>query len=81
MIAPNKDFREGYPEKGYKELIKAVLDDPFAEGTSFGGLNPDYITEMIKYIIYTEKYKKVNVTVAREPDGYHLKIKINKKGK
>ena len=81
MIAPNKDFREGYPEKGYKELIKAIFADTFAEGTTFGGLHPDHISEILKHILYREKFKKVNITVSLEADGYHLNIKINRKGK
>ena len=81
MIAFRKNFGKNYPEKGYKELIKALFDDPFVEGTVLGGLHPDHITELIKHIIYAEQYKKVNITVSMEPDGYHLKLKINRKGK
>ena len=81
MIAFKKGFSKHSAEKGYQELIKTLLDGTFAEGTSFGGLHPEYIGEILKYILYREKFKKVNITVSIEPDGYHLKVKINKKGK
>ena len=81
MIAFRKNFGENYPEKGYKKLIKALFDDPFVEGTVLKGLHPDHITELIKHIIYNENHKKVNFTVALDSDGYHLKLKINRKGK
>ena len=73
MIAFKKGFSKHSSEKGYQELIKTLLEDTFAEGTSFG--------EILKHILYREKFKKVNITVSIEADGYHLKVKINRKGK
>jgi len=81
VIAFKKGFSKHSSKKGYQELIKTLFEDTFAEGTSFGGLHPEYIGEILKHILYREKFKKVNITVSLEADGYHLNIKINRKGK
>jgi hypothetical protein len=81
VIAFNKEFSLNKDIKtGIKELVDALLDDPLPAGTVLRDLHSNHISEIIKHIIYHEKYDKVNFTVSLEADGYHLKVKINKKG-
>ena len=75
-------------KKDLKELVKKLmtiqddqddLNEKYAEASYQGGLNPSHVTEIIKYILYTQEYRSVDMRVQVEEDGYHLGILIAKK--
>jgi len=69
-------------KKDLKKLVEALMEseEEYNEGEYIGGINPSYITEILKDIIYKQKYKYVDLRVQLENDGYHLGILIAKKG-
>ena len=75
-------------KKDLKELVQKLMtiqddgddfNEKYSESSYHGGLNPSHVTEIIKYILYTQEYRSVDMRVQVEEDGYHLGILIAKK--
>ena len=77
------DGKIAISKKDLKKLVKKLMtlkdNEEYDEASYHGGLNPSHVTEIIKYILYTQEYKGVDMRVQVEEDGYHLGVLIAKK--
>lgn len=64
-----------------KKLVKKLMEveEEYPEASYTGGLNPSHITEILKHILYVQKFASVDLRVQVEDDGYHLGVLIAKK--
>lgn len=84
MIAFNKGYElSSFTSGDLKEILAKILANKgkFNKGTTFGGLHPDQIQDIIAFLMFQESNRSVQFTVSLEDDGYHLTLTIDKKQK
>ena len=81
-FSSNKKSNIQLTKSQIKKIIQKLMESSskFSEGSYHGGLNPSHVTEIIKYILYTESRSFVDVKILVESDGYHLGVLIKERG-
>tara|TARA_Y100000590_G_scaffold143436_2_gene164788 strand:+ start:52941 stop:53225 length:285 start_codon:yes stop_codon:yes gene_type:complete len=84
VIAFNKGYElSSFTSDDLKEILSKILANKgkFNKGTTFGGLHPDQIQDVIAFLMFQEGNHSVQFTVSLEDDDYHLMLTIDKKQK
>jgi hypothetical protein len=70
-------------EESYDDyLVKArrkLEKDPYEPGNTHGGAHPEFIVHIINNLLFNKQYRKINITVEKEFDNYHLKFTVNER--
>ena len=82
MISFNSDNESPpSPQEELKNLIDETIEKlgAYAEGSTHGGLSPTNIQDIIAFIMYSEDFSHLNITINKAEDEYHLNLSINEK--
>ena len=63
------------------EVRRRFEADPYAPGTTHGGAHPDFIVHIINQLLFTQNYRKLDISIEKSFDQYHLQFTVNDRKK
>ena len=78
MSSSNEDDGVDYDDYLVKARRK-LEKDPYEPGNTHGGAHPEFIVHIINNLLFNKQYRKINITIEKEFDNYHLLFTVNER--
>ena len=63
------------------EVRRKMEQDPYAPGTTHGGAHPEFIVHILNELLFRQNYRKIDVSIEKSFDQYHLQFTVNDRKK